>query len=183
MNNKYAYYWLYVYAALLVAFDQITKIMVKSSMSYGESIPVIGDFFRFTFIENPGMAFGIRFGGRWFFAIFSLVASIALVYYLYRMRDSHWSMKTALVLILGGATGNLIDRMLFGRVVDFFDVEFFDIPAFEIGSWYFHGLTRWPIFNMADSYVTIGMVLLIVNMYFFSENIKIGETSPDKIGS
>lgn len=181
MNLKSNYILLYIYSFLLVVVDQISKIIVKTSMDYGQSIPILGDFFRLTYIENPGMAFGIHFGGRWFFAIFSLFASIALIIYLYKIRESHWTVRTAMVLILGGAAGNLVDRFLFGRVVDFFDVEFIDIPAFHIAGWSFHGMTRWPIFNMADSYVFVGMVLLIVYMYLEEKRAKKPIHEPDNI--
>lgn len=163
-------------AGSLVVLDQMTKIIVKNSMAYGESIPVLGDFFKFTFIENPGMAFGLRFGGRWFFAIFSLVAAFAIIYFIWETRNSHTSLRIALTLILGGAVGNLIDRMRFGRVVDFFDVDFIDIPSFVLGPLHFSGMARWPIFNVADSCVFIGMVFLIYYMLFIHS--KLDEEDP-----
>jgi len=137
-------------------------------MDYAQSINVLGDFFKLTFVENPGMAFGIDVGveSKLFLSLFSLVASGGILYYLYKMRDKHIMLRLALALILGGAVGNLIDRtfyglfydyapLFYGRVVDFLNVDFFDFTIF--GRTY----DRWPIFNIADSAVSIGVVLLI----------------------
>jgi signal peptidase II len=167
-----------ILTAAIVVLDQVTKVLVKGisvpslgisvdGMRYGESIPVIGEFFRLTYIENPGMAFGISFGGKPFFAVISIVASIAIVLYLYHSRNEPLGFRLSLSMILGGAIGNLIDRVFYGvlfnnlplfqgRVVDFFDVDFFDINLLG------YQLTRWPVFNIADASVTIGVILLLV---------------------
>jgi signal peptidase II len=163
----------------VVVIDQITKLLVKGfsitflninyeGMYLGQMIPVIGDFFRLTFIENPGMAFGYDPGSSFklIISIFSLVASIGLVFYLYVIRDKSWSLRIAIALILGGAVGNLIDRtfygviynyapLFYGRVVDFFDVDFFDFTLFG------RSYDRWPVFNIADAAVTIGVLVLV----------------------
>jgi signal peptidase II len=166
-----------VLSGIIVLCDQITKLMVKGisipalgisweGMPYGSSKPIIGDFFRLTYIENPGMAFGIDIGGKLYFSLFSIIASMAIVYYLYRARHEHVGFRIALAMILGGAVGNLIDRvfygvifdeapLFYGRVVDFFDVDFFNINI-----WGYH-LSRWPVFNIADASVTLGVVLLL----------------------
>jgi signal peptidase II len=163
---------------MIVICDQVSKFLVKGfsiplldidweGMTYGSSIPILGDFFRLTYIENPGMAFGIDLGGKLFFSLFSLVASIAVFVYLYHARHSGLGFRIALAMVLGGAAGNLIDRALYGvlfgdaplfygRVVDFFDVEFFDISILG------YHLSRWPVFNVADASVTIGVVLLVL---------------------
>lgn len=161
----------------IVIADQLTKIFVKGfsflginvqGMYLGESFPVIGDFIKITFVENPGMAFGLDFGAdsKIFLSLFSLAASIGIFFYLYKMRNQHLLIRIGLALILGGAIGNLIDRtfygvfydyapLFYGKVVDFVNVEFFDFTLF--GRTY----ERWPIFNVADSAVTIGVILLI----------------------
>ena len=145
--------------------DQLTKYIIKSSMTLGESIPVLGNFFRITYVENPGMAFGIRIENPTTFAVVSIFAALLVFYYLYRLRKQGWVLQTALSLIAAGAIGNLLDRFLYGKVVDFLDFEFFDvsIPPFKFLSLHFPGysMTRWPVFNVADSAVTIGMILLI----------------------
>jgi signal peptidase II len=136
-------------------------------MPYGSSRPVFGDFFRLTYIENPGMAFGIDVGGKLYFSIFSIIASIAIIYYLYRTRHERVGFRISLAMILGGAVGNLIDRvfygilfdeapLFYGKVVDFFDLDFFNVTI-----WGYH-LSRWPVFNIADASVTLGVLLLLL---------------------
>ena len=170
-----------LYLTLGVIFiDQISKFYVKGinipslniyfdGMYYGESISVIGDFFRITFIENPGMAFGFNPGSdfKLWISIFSLVASFGLIVYLYVVRHKSLSLRISLALILGGAVGNLIDRMFYGiiykyapafygKVVDFFDLDFFNFAIFG------RSYDRWPIFNIADASVTIGVAILVL---------------------
>lgn len=168
---------LYVTGAIVV-FDQITKVLVKgftvsfldvyhSGMQLGASVPILGDFLRLTFIENPGMAFGIDIGGRLFLTIFSIIASIGILVYLYRIREESLGVRIPLAMILGGAIGNLIDRifygvvfgegsLFYGKVVDFIDVDFFNIDFVN-----FH-ISRWPVFNVADASVSMGVLILLV---------------------
>jgi signal peptidase II len=154
----------------IVITDQITKYAVKSWMFLYESRSVIGDFFKLTYIENPGMAFGIQFENKILFTILSILAALIILVYLIRLPNERFIFKISLGLILGGAIGNLIDRIIYGRVVDFFDVEFFDIsiPAFSFLFIDFPGysLTRWPVFNIADSAVTCGMILITWMVFF-----------------
>jgi signal peptidase II len=174
---------LFVTLSIVVA-DQVTKLFVKGltipslgihweGMRYGSSIPVLGDFLRWTYIENSGMAFGIDpGGGKLFFSVFSIIASIAILLYLYKARNGDLILRLPLAMILGGAVGNLIDRMFYGlffdggglftgRVVDFIDFDFFDINFLGIH------INRWPVFNIADASVTIGVLLLL----FFSHKV------------
>ena len=168
-----------VVSFIIVFIDQLTKVLVKGfsipflhifykGMYDGQKIPVIGNFFRITFIENPGMAFGFDPGLNYklWISIFSLAASIALLIYLYIIRNQKFSLRLAIAFILGGAIGNLIDRMFYGviygyaplfygRVVDFLDFDFFNINIFG------RHFERWPIFNIADSAVTIGVIILL----------------------
>lgn len=160
----------------IVLFDQITKLSVKGfdlfgwnypGMMLGESRPVLGDFLRWTFVENPGMAFGLDFGMPVILSLFSVAASIFLVHLLRKTSADGWSgLRIALALILGGAAGNLIDRvfygvfynyasLFYGRVVDFVDV---DIPDFSL---FGRELERFYIFNIADAAVSVGVVLLL----------------------
>ena len=164
----------------VVIIDQVSKLMVKGfsvpflninyeGMYLGQMIPIFGDFFRLTFVENPGMAFGYDPGSNFklIISVFSLVASIGLIFYLYVIRDKSWSLKIAIALILGGAVGNLIDRtfyglffdyspLFYGKVVDFFDVDFFNFTLFG------RSYDRWPVFNVADAAVTIGVLVLVL---------------------
>src|SRR3972149_5812137 len=115
---------LYV-TGFIVVVDHIAKFLVKgfdipslglyhAGIPLGASYPVIGDFLRLTFIENPGMAFGIDVGGKLFLTIFSIGASIAIFIYLYKIRTEAFVIRLALAFILGGAVGNLIDRVFYG---------------------------------------------------------------------
>lgn len=190
MNPNKKYLWL---AALLFVLDQASKIAVKGfnlfgvrhdGMYIGESMPVLGDFLRLTYVENPGMAFGIGFGsGKIFLTLFSLVASMGLVWYLSRLRTPSVWLRLGLALVLAGAAGNLIDRMFYGvfygeaplfygQVVDFFDFEFFDFSLFG------HTYSRWPVFNIADSCVTCGMILLLLSHKHFPTKDTSGTPEP-----
>jgi len=157
----------------VIIFDQITKYLVKNLMNYRDPISIIGDFFQFTYIENPGMAFGIQMENKLLFTLLSIGATIVVFIYLYKMRNEKIMLVLGLSLIMGGAIGNLIDRLLYGRVVDFLDFEFFDIsiPQFNILFIDFPGfyLTRWPIFNIADSSVTIGMFIIAWMIFFVKD--------------
>lgn len=142
----------FVITIVILAFDQVTKFLTKKHMFLGQSKEIIGDFIRYTYIENPGMAFGIQIGNKKLFTIFSIVASMVIFFYLLRTRGDKRFVKIALSLILGGAIGNLIDRILYGAVVDFIDVGIAEL--------------RWPVFNIADSAVSVGMVILIAIILF-----------------
>jgi len=144
--------WVLVITMLVVVLDQITKLAIKDRFLLEESLEIFGDVLRFTYIQNPGMAFGISFGSPRFFTIFASVASVIILIYLYRMRRERFHSRLSLALILGGAIGNLIDRFAYGKVIDFIDIGFKN--------------TRWPVFNVADSAVTIGMIILVSLMLF-----------------
>jgi signal peptidase II len=148
----------------IVVLDQISKYIIKKTMYLYESFGVIGDFFKITYIENAGMAFGIQMENKVLFTLLSITAALIVLLYLIRLPNERFLFRFALALIMGGAIGNLIDRIIRGRVVDFLDVEFFDIsiPAFSLLFINFPGyaLTRWPVFNVADSAVTCGMILI-----------------------
>jgi len=162
--------------AIIVVLDQISKYIVKTSMHLYESIGLIGDFLKLTYIENPGMAFGIQFQNKFWFTFLSVFAALIVVVYLVRMPNERFIFRFSLALILGGAIGNLTDRLLYGKVTDFVDVEFFDIslPSFKFLFLQFPGydMTRWPVFNVADSAVTCGMLLLTWMIFTQKSHIK-----------
>ena len=153
----------------LVFLDQVTKLIVKIYLQPVHSIKIIGDFLRLTYVENPGMAFGIQLSNKLLFNILSIIAVIVIFFYLLKLRD-HNLLRFSFAIILGGAFGNLIDRFMFGSVVDFIDVDFFNIN-FHGGKFLFwelppYSLDRWPVFNVADSAVSIGMILIIFTAIF-----------------
>ena len=142
-------------SAVIIGLDQITKTLIKYSLNLFESVPVIENFFHFTFIKNSGMAFGLNFpGGIYFFTIASFILPCVLLWMLWKERYSSIYIRFALALIIGGAIGNLIDRILYREVVDFLD--------FMIGDYH------WYIFNLADAAVSVGMVILVIHTMFFT---------------
>lgn len=131
-------------SAIMVLADQISKTVVRNTMSLYESIPVIPEFFHLTYVTNDGMAFGINFPfGIYIFSAISIIFTGFLFWYLWSIKDDEIVVRTGVALILAGAIGNLIDRIFLGEVVDFLD--------FMIGN--FH----WYVFNLADSCVTVGL--------------------------
>ena len=147
------------FSAIIVIADQISKSIVKYSMHLYESIPVIPGFFHFTYVVNRGMAFGIDLPiGIGIFSFLSIIISCFLVFILWRERENILLVRIALALILGGAIGNLIDRILFSEVVDFLD--------FMIGDYH------WYIFNIADSAVTVGIILMLWHSVFIKDKVQ-----------
>jgi signal peptidase II len=141
MVKKKAYlFWHIALAAVLI--DQLTKWVASSAMSVGEVIQIIPKFLFLTHVENRGAGFGILQGQNTFLILVSLVAIIAIVLYSKKIMEEHHTTLFA-ALILGGAVGNLIDRLLYGHVTDFI---------------YF---TFWPAFNIADTALTVGVLGLI----------------------
>ncbi|MFH1735975.1 MAG: signal peptidase II [bacterium] len=147
--------------AVVIILDQLTKIWIRSAMQLGKSIPIFGqDFFRLSHVENVGVAFGMKAGTPFFLIIFTSIASLFIAYLILAAAKPGSLAEPPLVrfslsLILGGAIGNLIDRIIFGRVTDFLD---FDFPDFI--------MNRWPVFNAADSAVTIGVTLWCLFLIF-----------------
>ncbi|MPW16278.1 lipoprotein signal peptidase [Paraburkholderia sp. CNPSo 3157] len=140
--------WLGV-AVIVILFDQLTKIAVAKVFAYGSS-HAIAPFFNLVLVYNRGAAFSFlaMAGGwqRWAFTALGVGAAL-LICYLLKRHGTQKLFCTALALIMGGAIGNVIDRLLYGHVIDFLD--------FHVGTWH------WPAFNLADSAITIGAALLV----------------------
>ncbi|WP_407312409.1 signal peptidase II [Pseudomonas sp. nanlin1] len=152
---------------LVLVLDQFTKFYFEGTLSLYQQIVVIPDYFSWTLAYNTGAAFSFLAdsGGwqRWLFALIAIVVSTVLVVWLKRLgRDETW-LAVALALVLGGALGNLIDRVLLGHVVDFILVHWRN-------QWYF------PAFNLADSAITLGAVMLALDMF---KSKKAGEPAHD----
>ena len=142
---------------VIVALDQWSKWAIKTSFNLYQSKPVIQDLLHFTYVTNDGMAFGLSFpGGKHVLLIMTILLTGFIVGFLWKEKNGHPLIKYGLALILSGAIGNLIDRLLYGKVVDFLDLM--------IGN--FH----WYIFNIADSSVTIGMILFIIHSIYIERN-------------
>jgi len=145
----------YFFTALsILLLDQLTKLMVVHSMRLYESIPVIDGFFYITSHRNRGAAFGILQNKQWLFIIITFIVIGFVIYYLWQLKNEQPLMSFSFSWILGGAIGNLVDRLKTGEVVDFLH--------FQFGSYHF------PIFNVADSAIVCGVVILIIFTIFHS---------------
>lgn len=137
----------YVIALLVFLADRVTKWLVVSKMEFGQSIPLWEGVFHLTSHRNRGAAFGILQNQRTFFIVITLLVIVGIVWYLRRTYQESGLVSWALALILGGAVGNFYDRALTGEVVDFFDFT----------------LIHFPIFNIADSAIVIGVGLFVID--------------------
>ena len=138
--------WLFVLPLAVVILDQFSKYIVVENMALGESIPIIEEVFHITYILNPGAAFGMFAHNRLFFIAIAVIVIGIIIWARKEILASPWEVKAGCGLFLGGAIGNLIDRARQGLVIDFFD--------FRI----------WPVFNIADIAICIGVGLIIWNL-------------------
>ena len=144
----------------VIGLDQITKWIVDQEMVLHESIPVIPGFLNMTYVRNTGVAFGLLSSPdpglrSILLLLFSLVAIAVILIFWFKSRQAHLLLIAALGMILGGAIGNLIDRFRLGEVIDFIDIYWKDL--------------HWPAFNIADSAITIGVILLLFHLIFQSD--------------
>ena len=166
MQNRKSlkYYFLILF---IVVFDQISKISIKNYFKIDgdqhTSVDIIGDYLRFKFVENPGIAFGIDLGYPLLLTMLTLSIIIVLFFHFISLIKNNSSDILSIAFVLGGAIGNAIDRLLtqislnYGGVIDFIDVGI--------------GFKRWPTFNVADMSITIGLILIIYQG-FFVKNIE-----------
>ena len=150
-------YFLIVFG--IVIFDQITKIMVRSSFSLYESREIISGVFHLTYIENPGAAFGIMADQRLFFLVTTVAVIALLLYFMKTLEDQEPRANLFLAMVIGGAVGNFIDRVQKGSVTDFFD------------------FIIWPVFNIADMFIVVGM--LTAAFYIIKTEIKQDRSEAD----
>lgn len=148
----------FIIVLLIFLIDQGSKWLIVHRMSLYESFPVIGDFFQITSHRNSGAAFGILEGRRWFFIVITIVVVSVLISYLRStVRDKKRLLSFALSLLMGGALGNFLDRALTGEVVDFLQFRF----QF---AWFGKDIDYiFPIFNVADSAIVIGVILIFLD--------------------
>ncbi|MBT7903139.1 signal peptidase II [Candidatus Woesearchaeota archaeon] len=130
-------------AFFVLMLDQISKFLIKNSFSLGHSVPIINNIFHLTYVQNFGAAFGFLQHAQWLFVCIALVLIGGFIYFLPELVEQK-VILIASALVMGGAIGNLIDRIFFGFVIDFFD--------FRV----------WPVFNIADSALCIGVGILVV---------------------
>ncbi|MBC8175806.1 MAG: signal peptidase II [Deltaproteobacteria bacterium] len=144
-------------ALLIVVLDQLSKLLVTRGLRIHESVPVIEGFFNLVHVRNRGMAFGLMNRthadfGFWLLVSTSIIAIGLLLFWFFRLKDGGTLITLGLSLILGGAVGNLIDRLRFREVIDFVDV--------------FVGSYHWPAFNVADAAITTGTFLVAIALFF-----------------
>lgn len=159
MNKKIIV--LVVVALVIVLIDQATKMAIHSTFTLHESRSVIDGFFNLTYVRNPGAAFGFLQGAapmfrKIFFLSITPIAMCFILYFLRSTKENDWAQILALCSVFGGAIGNYIDRLRFGYVIDFLDVF--------IGEWHY------PAFNVADSAIVIGIIILL--FFSYKEEVK-----------
>jgi signal peptidase II len=160
VNNSPMLKWLWL-TLLVIVLDLTTKAVVSHYFELGERLVVIPGWFNLTLAHNTGAAFSFLAdaGGwqRWFFAIIALLVSLVIFFWIRRLQSHERLLAIALALVLGGALGNLWDRLYLGYVVDFLDVYYQTADAREM---------HWPAFNIADSAISIGAIMLIYDALF-----------------
>ena len=145
MKNKYI--TIFSTALIIILIDQITKFLIRINFQLNDSLPLIKNVFHLTYIQNTGAGFGILKSQTLILIFISLIVIGVIFYYFDRIKDKEILLQFLVGFTLGGTIGNLIDRLTYGFVIDFID--------FQI----------WPIFNVADSFVTIGVIGLIVYLW------------------
>ncbi|NBY20544.1 signal peptidase II [bacterium] len=153
---------------LVVVFDQWTKQLILNRFQWGQSLPIIDSFFALTYVRNMGAAFGILHNApsyfrEPFFILIPILAMVIITAVLAKLNSTQKLTGVALSLVMGGAIGNLIDRVRFGYVVDFLDFHWKEV---------YH----WPAFNIADSCIVVGVCYLFIHS-FFQENLPKNEHS------
>jgi signal peptidase II len=160
----------YLIALIVFASDQVSKAWAQRSLPWEQSRPIFGDVFSLTLTPNTGGAWGVLPRGNLLFSIFAAAAVIALLIAYNRMPRVPLLVGSALALALGGALGNLLDRLRYGYVVDFFDLH--------------KGGFHWPIFNIADSAITLGIIMLLLHFLraYATDEEALPSLSPPHVG-
>lgn len=145
----------FIIVALIAGLDQVSKYIVSVSMDTGQSIPIIRELLYITYVRNPGAAFGILPYRTLFLVVITLLVAVFIIYYYRALPPGFKLMRFALALQLGGAIGNLIDRVRITYVVDFIEVSFFP-----------------PVFNLADTAIVTGIILFIFAFWRMSPSLE-----------
>lgn len=135
---------------VLLAVDQITKLIVLKTLTSVGTMPVLQNIFHLTYCENRGAAFGILQNQTWIFIIITVAVLVAVIYFMVRTRPKNIWLNFSLILLIGGALGNFVDRIFRGFVIDFLDFR----------------IINFPIFNVADCFVVVGAILLGIYIIF-----------------
>lgn len=196
MSTKKLYIRYFGVSLLIILIDQLVKLWTYHNMQLGEEIPILGSWLKLHYTLNPGMAFGMAFGGAWgklLLTAFRIIAMLAIAYYLFHSirQRMHPGLRLCVALILGGAIGNLIDsvfygvwlgnaphyapgRWFYGQVVDMFYIDIWEgyLPEWLplLGGQY---MALWPIFNVADASIFIGVAVILIfqKRFFYSPKV------------
>ncbi len=144
-----------VLSFLVAVIDYIIKIAVLNNLKPVKTLEIIPNLFSLTYVENKGAAFGMLSNARWVFIAFTIIVILLMIIFLFWKKPTSKILNISLILIIGGGLGNLVDRIFYGFVVDYLSVSFFP-----------------PVCNFADYCVTVGAVLLVVYLLFFSDTMK-----------
>ena len=144
--KKYKYF---ILSLILVIIDLIVKLIVKNTMIPNQSITIINNFFYITYVKNTGAAWSILSGRKIFLIIFSLIVIISIIYYIIKRKEYNKLELIGYSMVLSGAIGNLIDRIIYGYVIDYLDFYIFNYD--------------YPIFNIADILIVIGIIIIFIS--------------------
>ena len=137
----------YFFAALLLIIDQVIKNIVHKFMYLGQSIPIIDDLLKLTYVRNTGAAFSLFLGFSFYLSLIGIAAVAAIIYFQWRVPKNNYYLQVALAFVLGGSLGNLFDRIVRSYVIDYINVGF------------------WPVFNFADIAINLGVIMLAIKLF------------------
>lgn len=161
-NKKYI--TLLIITTTSIIFDQITKYLIVRFVNYREDIDIIKNFLTITYVHNKGAAFSLFSGlNAYFFLIVALIAILFIFYFFLKLEENQKHLYIGFSLILGGALGNIIDRIRLKYVIDFIDIHWYDL--------------HWPAFNVADILITSGIIILIIDAFITSKKERKNKTN------
>ena len=154
---------------LAVALDQLTKYLVVQNIPLGGYVEALEWVFHLTYVRNQGAAFSALWGQRWLFVVIFALFGLVLVWMLKKRYPLAKCEYFCLAAIFGGGLGNVIDRVAHGYVVDMIAVDFFKMPVFRFSGGFHVDWQSFAVFNVADCFITVGVVILMVHLIFFNK--------------
>lgn len=137
-----------IFTVIFLVIDIVSKLLISNLMYVGQSFQIVKSFFNITYVKNTGAAWSILSGRTWLLILVSLVIISFIIFYIFKNKPKSKLEKISYSMVLGGAIGNLLDRIIYGYVVDFLD---FNIFGYD-----------YPIFNLADSFILVGVIILVI---------------------
>jgi signal peptidase II len=165
-NTNSTKIWYLMVTAVVLMIDQFTKYWMSINLREGDEIDVIRGFFKFSYTENPGIAFGMLNNGnvKWLLVSISVGAIMVVAFYMTRTASSNRLLLWSLALLAAGISGNLVDRVRMGRVIDFILIYYKDY--------------QWPVFNIADTAITIGAALMAIELFIPAQHERVAAAEP-----